>query len=171
MRMLFFIFIGLTFSAKAQPLSSVIKTQAIEMGKALINNDMITFKKFMYPELIQMEGGEKKLSLLADSAIIMFKNMGGTVNKILFGNPAEIITNAKQLQTTLPQTIHLTTVFADIEYETTLLALSKDGGKNWYFIDTALFKEEELRKKLPEISSSVKFPPPQKPKILPKKKE
>ncbi|WP_336518131.1 hypothetical protein [Pollutibacter soli] len=170
MRLLLLILICIGNSAVAQPLSTVIKTQAIEMGKALVNNDMTAFKKFMYPKLVQMEGGEKKLSLLADSALLMFKSMGGTVNKIIFGNPADIITNEKQLQTTLSQTIYLATVFADIEYETTLLALSKDGGKNWYFIDTSLFRENDLRTKLPEISTNLVIPKSAKPKIIPKSK-
>ena len=163
-------FATLSDTVSAQPVATVIKTQAIEMGKALVNNDMVTFKKYMHPDLIAAGGGEEKLTVMADSAILLFKSMGGTVNKIFFGNPGEIISFKNELQTSLPQTIYLSTVFADVEFQSTLLAVSKDGGKNWYFIDTSLFKESDLRKKLPDISPSIEIPPVSKPKITPKAK-
>ncbi len=156
--------------ALAQPMSTVIKTQAIDMGKALVNNDMVTFKKYMHPELIKAGGGEEKLSMLADSALLIFKSMGGTVNKIIYGNPGEVISFKNEMQTTLPQTISLSTVFADIEFQSTLVAISKDGGKNWYFVDTSIYRESDLRNKLPDISPAIVIPPASKPKITPKAK-
>ena len=160
----------LNFVSTAQPVSTIIKTQAIEMGKALINNDMVTFKKYMHPEMVTLAGGEDKMGVMADSAMKMFKMMGGSITKIIYGNPAEVVKFEKELQTTLSQSTSLTSIIADIEFASTLVAISRDGGKNWYFIDTSLYKESELRKKLPGLSPKLVIPPPAKPIIKPKTK-
>jgi hypothetical protein len=102
------------------------------------------------------------------SAKDVFKQFGASVNRVVFGNPADIIKYQKTLQTTLPQTTYLKTSFADIELESTLVAISMDGGKHWYFIDTAVYRESALRKDLPDISPSLQIPPPAQPKIIPK---
>ncbi len=173
MKNAFFIFVmavSLHFNASAQPIATVIKTQAMEMGKALMKNDMVTFKKYMHPEMVTLAGGEDKMNVMADSAMKMFKMMGGSITKIIYGNPAEVVKYEKELQTTLPQTTSLTSIIADVEFSSTLVAISRDGGKNWYFIDTSLYKEAELRKKLPGLSSKLVIPPPAKPIIKPKAK-
>jgi hypothetical protein len=45
---------------KAQPLETVIKSQAIQMGKAMVVGDTKTFSKFMLPELMAAGGGGGK---------------------------------------------------------------------------------------------------------------
>ena len=120
--------------SEAQPLSSVIKAQAMDMGKALIRNDIGTFQKYMHPVLIKRAGGAEKMKQTADSMFQLFRQFGGSVSKIIYGNPSEVISYKKQLQATIPQTTSVTTSLADLEMETTLIAISTDNGKNWYFL-------------------------------------
>jgi hypothetical protein len=161
---------GVLSQSYAQPLATVIKTQAIEMGKALSKNDMSAFKKYMHPDMLALAGDQDKMGVMADSAMKMFKMMGGSITKIMYGNPAEVVKFEKELQTTLSQSISLTSIIADVEFTSTLVAISRDGGKNWYFIDTSLYRESELRKKLPGLSPKLAIPPAAKPIIKPKAK-
>jgi hypothetical protein len=166
--LVFFITSFIQLGLKAQPLPTVIKTQAIEMGKALVNNDLPGFQKYMHPEIVKQAGGADKMKIMADSAISLFRQFGGSITRISYGNPAVILTHKKELQTTLPQTTFITTSFADIELESTLIAVSQDEGKHWYFIDTQLYGIEKIRQKLPALSPELTIPAPQKPRMIPK---
>jgi hypothetical protein len=163
-----FFLLLLSLETEAQPMSSVIKAQAVEMGRAMIRQDAEGFSKFMHPTVIKMAGGPAKIRQMSDTLQKVFKQFGGSITRILFGNPGEILEHQKTLQTTLPQTTFISTVFADIEVSSILLALSPDKGKNWYFTDTSVYQEDSLRKEMPEISPKLVIPPPAKPRIIPK---
>jgi hypothetical protein len=164
----FVITLIIQLSLTAQPMATVIKTQAIEMGKALVNNDLTGFQQYMHPEIIKQAGGAEKMKVMADSAQAIFKQFGGSIKRISYGNPAVILTHKNELQTTLPQTTFITTVFADIELESTLIAISQDKGKHWYFIDTQLYGSDKIRQNLPALSPELTIPAPQKPRMIPK---
>lgn len=155
-------------AVEAQPMASVIKGQAMEMGKALAAGDVETFSRFMHPSVMKMAGGKDKVREMADTMNKVFKQFGGSVTRILIGNPAKVISYQKTLQTTLPQTTTIETSFADIEVQSTLVAISNNKGKDWYFIDTSIYQEAKIRKELPDISPDLVIPPPAKPKMTPK---
>ncbi len=154
--------------AEAQPLATVIKSQAMEMGKALVVGDVKTFSRFMLPEMIEAGKETGKTQMTMDSAFAIFKSFGGNVERISYGNPGKIVSYKNELQSTLPQTTEITSPFADVVMSSTLVAISRDQGKNWYFIDTSLGKIEQLKDKLPNLSPELVIPVPEKPKITPK---
>jgi hypothetical protein len=163
-----FFFLLLALVTKAQPMSSIIKAQAVDMGRAMIRQDAEAFSQFMHPTVIKMAGGPAKIREMSDTLQKVFKQFGGSITRVLFGNPGEVLDHQKTLQTTLPQTTFISTAFADIELSSTLLAISHDKGKHWYFIDTSVYSEESLRKEMPEISPKLAIPPPAKPRMIPK---
>lgn len=158
----------ITLHAQAQPLSTIIKTQAIDMGRALVNHDQTTFMRYMHPDMKALAGSNEKVKQGMDSAFMLFEAMGGKVNRISYGDPGEVITFQGQLQTILPQSISVSTSFADVEVITPLLALSMDGGKQWYFTEPNAYKVAASKKKMPPLSPKLVIPPPQQPKITPK---
>jgi hypothetical protein len=153
---------------QAQPLATVIKTQAIDMGRALVNHDQATFMRYMHPDMKALAGDNGKIKQGMDSAFTLFEAMGGKVNRISYGDPAEVIKFHGQLQTTLPQVTSVSTSFADVELSSTLLAVSMDGGKNWYFTDPHAYKAAAAKITLTPLSPKLVIPPPQAPKITPK---
>jgi hypothetical protein len=167
-----FIFLVLFLSAsligRTQSMSSVVKSQALEMGKAFVAGDSKLFSKFMLPELIEVGGGEDKVNVTMDSMFMIFKSFGGQVQRITYGNPGKIVKYKKELQTTLPQTTEITSPFADVVLTSTLIALSRDNGKSWFFFDTSMGRAKNLREKLPTLSPEIVVPPMQPPKITPK---
>ena len=154
--------------AQHPPMASVIKAQAVDMGRALVSGDVEKFGSYMHPTLVEKAGGPEKMRAMADTMNKLFVQFGAEVKKLVFGNPAAVVKHQKTLQTTLSQTTYLTTLMGDIEVSSTLVAISMDQGKHWYFIDTSIYQERTLRKDLPEISPVLVIPPPQKPKIIPK---
>lgn len=167
---LFFIslFQGQLALAQNPPLPSVIKAQAMEMSKAMVAGDVQVFSRFMHPSVVEKAGGAEKLQAMADTMTKVFRQFGGTITRILIGNPGPIVQHKKTLQATIPQTTFIQTFFADIEAERILIALSSDGGKRWYFLDPDLYKNPEMKAALPALSPELVIPAAVKPKIIPK---
>jgi hypothetical protein len=168
---LFLCLLTAVYFADAQPMATVIKSQAMEMGKALVAGDAKTFSRFMLPELLDEANKIGKANMTMDSAFAMFKAFGGNVEKISYGNPGKIIEYKNELQSTLPQTTEITSPFADVVLNSTLVAISRDNGKNWYFIDVSMGKIDKLKSTLPNLSPDLVIPPQTPPKVTMKEQQ
>jgi len=51
--------------------------------------------------------------------------------------------------------------------QSTLIAISEDGGRRWYFVDTNIYRENKLRSSLPDLSPELVIPSMTMPKIIP----
>jgi len=61
----------------------------------------------------------------------------------------------------------LKTALAQITAETTLIVISNDKGKTWWFIDTNVYNIDSLKNILPDLSAELVIPERKKPKIVP----
>ncbi len=147
--------------------STTIRVQAMEMGNAAIRNDFNTFVKFMHPDVVAFAGGKEAMRFKMDSAYGMMKQFGVTFKRYWIGKPEAVVKHGKQLQALLPQTTVMKTGFGDLQAETTMLAISEDGGKNWWFVDTNVYGAEKLKNILPDLSPKLVLPPRTKPKLIP----
>jgi len=154
--------------AFTQNLETAIKIQAMDMAKALVKNDFVAFAEFVHPSIIAYTGGREKLKSNIDSAASAMKQFGVQFKKILIGNPGPIIEYKGQLQSVVPQTTTMQSILGDLEAETSLIAISMDKGKRWYFIDTNVYKADNLKKVLPDLSPTLQIPPQKQPKFTPK---
>lgn len=164
-----FIFLAVHFISTAifcQNLQTSIKIQAMDMSRALINNDFATFSSYMYPKIISFAGGRDKMKSDMDSANAAMKQFGVAFKKILIGNPGPIIHYHDQLQCVVPQTTTMQTLVGDLEAETSLIAISTDNGKKWYFIDTNVYRVDKIKGALPELSAELVIPPQKQPKLI-----
>lgn len=152
---------------QAQNHASTIKAQAMYMVRALVKKDFPAFTKYMHPKLIEMAGGKEQLIQRMDTANKVAKQFGAEIKKILIGDPGPIIKYKDELQATLPQTSEMKTGFGNLTLETTLIAISIDNGKNWYFIDTSIYNVKEVKKSLPNLSPDLVIPPMKQPKFTP----
>lgn len=151
----------------AQNQNTIIKTQAMDMANALIKKDFPAFIKYMHPNIIKFAGGKDKAMQRMDTVNTMAMQLGATIKRIVIGNPGTIINYKNQLQVTLPQTSELTSGFGNVALETTLIAISTDGGKNWYFIDTSIYNLKDVKKAMPDLSPDLVIPPVKAPKFTP----
>ncbi len=156
-----------TVCGQSQNLATVIKVQAMEMGNAAIRNDFNTFVKYMHPDVVAFAGGKADMKTKMDSAYGMMKQFGVSFKRYWIGSPGEIVKHNNQLQALLPQSTSLKTPFGELNAETTMLVISKDGGKNWWFIDTNVYSTDKLKNILPDLSPKLVIPPRTKPKLVP----
>jgi hypothetical protein len=153
-------------SVSGQNYSTIIKTQAMEMAKAVLAKDVDKLVKYMHPKIIESAGGRDKLLMARDTVNKYMQQFGAEIKKVTIGNPAAVINYKNELQTTLPQTTEMKVMASSILVESTLVAISEDKGVNWYFIDTSIYRAEKLKKSLPNLSPDLVIPPMKKPQII-----
>lgn len=154
-------------AASAQNTATVIKTQALNMANAVIKNDFNTFVRYMHPNVIRFAGGTGPMKEKMDSAYKAMQQFGVTFKRYWIGDPGPIVTYNKQLQTTLPQSTTLITPMGEMTLESTLLVISNDNGKNWWFIDTNVYHADKVKSILPDLSPAIVLPPRSKPRFVP----
>lgn len=150
----------------AQATPSAIKAAAIEMGNALVKKNSERFLSYMHPSMFKLAGGKEKLRVISDSALKVFEQFGGKVSRIAYGNPSEIISHKKTLQSVISQTTTLSSFIGDAELSYSLIAISNDNGKSWTFIDTNMFGIKQIKSAMPDISPSLVIPKAAPPKIV-----
>jgi hypothetical protein len=153
--------------ANGQDLATTIKVQAMDMATAFMKNDFTTFSKYMHPNVIGFVGGKERMKTAMDSAYAAMKLFGVSFKRYWIGTPSEIINYKDQLQAVLPESTVMKTPLGELTAETSVIVISMDGGKNWYFIDTNVYKVDKLKNVLPDISPKLVIPPQKKPKLVP----
>jgi len=161
------IILVLPAATRAQNLSTAIKVQAMDMGSALMKNDFTTFIKYMHPNIIAYAGGKEKMKAKMDSAYAAAKLFGVSFKRYSIGSPGEIVKYKDQLQAVLPEITTIKTPLGDLTAETSMIVISPDDGKNWWFIDTNVYRVDKLKSILPDISPDLVIPPQKQPKLVP----
>ena len=136
------------------------------MAKAMLRKDFDGFIKHIHPKLIELGGGKEKMRPYMDTLSTKMKGFGAEIKRITIGHPYKVIEYKNELQSTLPQTTEVSVLSGSVLIETTLIAISQDGGKNWYFVDTMMYKEKDLKTSLPDLSPDLVIPPQKPPKIV-----
>ncbi len=143
--------------AVAQNLQTVIKTEALNMAKALAALDLETYASYSWPALVSDAKSKQMIKQGVDSAEKYRKQYGIKVKSIIIGNPSAVVTHKGVMQCTIPQNLTVEAMMGSLSTETTLIALSNDG-KKWYFVDASLFKSTDAKTKLPELSPKLVIP-------------
>jgi len=155
-----------SITASAQ-YETTIKIQAMEMAKAILAKDVEKAVQYLPPKLVEASGGKAKVLVVRDSLNKFMQQFGVEIKKITIGNPAKVISYKDQLQTTLPQITQVKFMQGIVVIESTLIAISEDKGKHWYFVDTNIYRSSKLKEALPNLSPELVIPPMKKPEMIP----
>lgn len=140
------------------------KAEATKMGKALVAKDYISFLKTTPPLALQhTEGGKEAMLKELKTQIDEMAKNGTYILRAWPGEPSNLIDTAKELQCTIPQYMELKVEGGKVTSETTLIGMSPDKGKTWYFIDVAGKPLNEFRELFPTLSSKLVLPPAKEP--------
>jgi hypothetical protein len=153
-------------AAAQQALETAIKTQAMDMAKAILAKDLDKVVQYFPPKLVEASGGKDKVLPARDSMNKYMQQFGAEIKKVTIGNPGKIISYKDQLQTTLPQITQVKFMESTVVLETTLIAVSEDKGKHWYFVDKNMYRSPKIKQSLPELSPDLVIPPQKQPQII-----
>lgn len=142
---------------------TALKQQADTMAQLLLKKDYSSFVKYTYPAIITMAGGKDKLLSGLKTAMKNMEAQGYTITKVEIGEPSAMVKKDKEWQCTVPEILELKTKDGRLVTKSTLIAVSKDNGKNWYFIDTQGKNISTLKEQLPNLSSALVIPAKEQP--------
>ena len=154
---LFLLFL-ISFMYAQKNISSVIKEQAKKMEEALMKGDYKVFVQFSLPALVDSMGGVDEMTEITKSGMEEMEKNGFTIIAVTFGNPSEICQTKKNWQCTLLQNIILKAPEGKVVNNSTLVGVSYNNGKNWYFIDAAGKSREQIKLFIPELCERIKIP-------------
>jgi hypothetical protein len=86
---------------------------------------------------------------------------------VRIGTPSAPVRAGNELHALVPQTIVLKVKGGRLTRTTHLLAVSADGGKKWWFVDTAPLAGRAVRRVFPDFNDAITLPPPAKPTFTP----
>jgi len=151
--------------APAQDYTSVIKTQALDMARAILSKNVDKVVEYLPPRLVEASGGKARVLTVRDSLNKFMQEFGAEIKKLTIGNPGKVISYKNELQCTLPQTTEVMFMENTVTIESTLIAISQDKGKHWYFVDTSIYRNNKLKEALPNLSPELVIPPMKQPKF------
>ncbi len=156
--------ISIAASCLAQnPYSKTIKMQAEKMGDLLVKNKFKSFAIYTHPKIIEMMGGEDKMVEIMNTGLQKMKSNNVEISSVTFEEPNELFVVGNELQCTVPQILTMKVPGGILVTKSTLIALSSNNGRNWYFIDTSGRSIEEMKEKFPNLSEQLVCPEWQKP--------
>ena len=153
----------------AQNQATQIKQRAMKMATALSSLKLDEYVTYLHPSIINAQGGKEKIKQTQDSIYKYQKMFGVKISKILIGDVSKIEKFNKQQQASFPMTTSIATPMGEMSTKTTIIALSDDNGKNWFFIDGMFYNSKVAMNKLPKLSPKIIIAPMEKP-TLPKPK-
>ncbi|HNW89320.1 MAG TPA: hypothetical protein PKN48_06630 [Bacteroidales bacterium] len=131
--------------------SSVVLQQADSMGYYYKNNDFNNFMKYQHPGLVKLLGGEESLMKTLNDNV----KKGIITLSITNDAPSKIIASDSNMQCTIQQTNVMKIGSTKLEYISTLVCISYDNGKKWFFLNASGTPLTAIKQVLPELSSEL----------------
>ncbi len=144
------------------------KHDATRMYEAFLRNDLHTFARYTYPQLVRLMGGEATLIATLEKGLREMRGQGVSFQSVSVGTVRRIVSAGRELHVVLPITIVMRVPGGELHSQAHLLGISADGGRQWTFIDTARLTSENIRKVLPNYNSELEIPSKVDPKFVPR---
>ncbi len=148
------------------PISSTISNEEIEisltsevskMGKSLIDQDYETFVEYNHKTIVQSLGGKEQVKKMAKEAIDGLSSQGARIKDISLGQVLQSDKQGREIQAIIEQN----TVILGNEGETSraekMLAVSKDMGQSWKFINLTGKTQQQILGFYPNFSKKLKI--------------
>jgi len=148
------------------PMDKTILEQADHMGRLFIAKDYAAFIKYTHPAVLAQMGGEEKLLQTVKESFSALEAEGVTFLNVTFTAPSLVVVHDNELQCTLSQAIEMKVVGGTMTVYATLIAVSRDGGKNWYFVDTAGNDLQNMGRLISNLSPALVLPEAMEPAFV-----
>ncbi|MGQ2984610.1 hypothetical protein [Flavobacterium sp.] len=139
-------------------LDTALLTQANAMGKAFVSKDYAAFIKYSHPVVVSMMGGRDKMLSDTQESFRSFEEQGVSFINVTFSAPSKILESEGELQTTFTEIIEMRIPGGKLTAYAKVIALSKDNGAHWYFIDSTDHPIEMMRKIIPSLHPDLELP-------------
>ncbi|MFI5160977.1 MAG: hypothetical protein ACHQHN_06845 [Sphingobacteriales bacterium] len=143
--------------------TTVVKKQAETVAVAEMKGHYEVVTEHTYPKLLLAVGGKDKMTATIKQAMEMLKNQGFSITSITIGTPGKFYKAGSEIHCLVPQMIVMTSSNGRLVNNGNLLAVSKDGGKFWYFLDINRGTYSVIPKLFPNFNKNLIIPEPRQP--------
>jgi hypothetical protein len=144
-----------------------VREQADLLAKALLKDDYVTVLRFTYPKIVEMVGGSERMINLIKQGKDQMAQQGVGFDTVEIGEPSKIVTAGEEIHCLISQTIFLKVPKGRMKTESYLLAVSKDQGNHWFFIDAVNLTLDNVKSIVPNYNSDLKIPEKKQPQFIP----
>jgi hypothetical protein len=158
--------------ADIQKLRPTVKAAAKKMNEALVKKNLAEFVKTTHPKVIEgTPGGAEKIVKDLEAQLSAIEKDGANIVSAWTGEASPIIDTAGEYQCTIPQYMkrNIKDPKGVLITQTTLMAISQDKGKTWYFVDATDKTLAQWKTVFPTLSSKLVIKPSPEPKFEPAK--
>lgn len=153
-------------SLSAQTMQDEIKRQAEYMINGMLDGNIDKLLDHTLPAVIDMGGGRSNMKEAISAMLQQTLDQGFTIDTVYVGDAGEVYPAGDDLHALIPQYLKLGFAQGYIESETSLIAISKDKGEKWYFIDIKQLDESTKSMVLPVINENMVIPEPTEPNMV-----
>ena len=143
--------------------TTVVKKQAQAVAEAEMKGHYEVVTAHTYPKLLLAVGGKDKMTATIKQATEMLQAQGVTIESTTIGSPGKFYKAGTEIHCLVPERIVLITANSRLVNNSYLLAISKDGGKFWYFLDINRGTYKLIPKLFPNFNKNLVIPEPTQP--------
>ena len=138
--------------------------QARELNEAFSKKDYARFADLIHQKVIEMAGGREQMIAEMTKELKEMEAEGVVILSSTAGEPTQFIRDEPgSIYAVLPTTLKIKAQAGIFQAESSMIAVSSDGGANWKFIDASGKDQGELKKLLPGVVDKLKLPPDKPP--------
>jgi hypothetical protein len=140
----------------------IIKSGKV-IARAMVEKNYEKIVDLTYPKIIKLVGGKEQMINIIRNGIKQMENQGIKYSSVEIGKPQEIYKAGNEFHCLVPQKITMTNRNGKVINDSYLLAISKNDGENWSFLDTSQLTNENATELFPEFNKNLNIPEKTKP--------
>lgn len=137
---------------------SPLVEQAKEYANALVNREFEKVASLTHPEIVELGGGAEYIKGDLEKERQMLVDSGSEFVSAQIGEVGQYFEENGEIQTIFPISFQLMINKEEFTAENHVLAVSKDKGNKWYFVDLAKYDKESLKTFVKNLNDELPFP-------------
>jgi hypothetical protein len=144
--------------------TTVLKKQAQEVASAIIKKDYAKVVDHSYPKIVKTAGGKAKMLDMIKIGTAEMNSRQIVLESATVGSPGKFYKAGNEIHCLIPETVVLKWYNSSrIVNHANILAVSKDGGKFWYFLDINPNNYKLIPQIFPNFNKKLIIPEPTQP--------
>jgi len=153
---------AISLNVTAQTDNENLNEQLNTMKTAFMNKDFAAVADFTYPKLIEMVGGKEKMIEMTQYTYTKMESQGFILKNLSFKDSSDLFNHKGDLQCGITKVMVMDTPDGKTQNETTMIAISKDGGEKWVFFDTSGMSRASAQSLYKNLHPDLEIKPSQK---------
>jgi hypothetical protein len=164
----FVLLITIGANAQVDDVQQQIKKGAQIAGDALVKADYQAFAGLMYPRLLELIGGSKRMIVMLKSGREQMRASGEDIVKMTVKNVYGPVNAGSEKHAVVTYTLQMSVPRGNLYQEAYLLAILRDQSADWPYVDGANLTKDKVHMLFPQFNDDLVLPDKTEPRFVPK---